>query len=282
MTSHPTVTAAGERIVILVSLVLAGVALLTIAELPARQMALDVLGSPLAVGISGRWLLGFLLVALTAAGTSDLVRSELQREHLELQYTATFWILPCLVTVAAVSAVPRPSDSSGDWLARVVLLGGLLAAVLIGEYGTIDVRGQYYRLARVALNVATYAAAFALYAAIYGLQVRSLVSATAVLAVTFPLALELLRGTEEQLSTTWLYAAIIAVVCGELTWALNRWGLTGLAGGGLLLIVFYTFSGVVQQQLAGRLNRRVVLEFATIGLIGTIIIWLSSPWLMGG
>jgi hypothetical protein len=281
MTTRPEQLNAGQRIAILVSLVIAGVALSSNVHLPSWQVEFNVLGSPLSVGISGAWLLAFVLVAITAAGTSDLVRAQLARERIELSYTATFWILPCLVTLAAAVAVPRQFDQMSGWLGSVVLLGTLLAAVVVGEYNTIDVQSPHYRLARVGLNIATYAAALALYSAIYGLQVRSLLSATAVLLVTFPLALELLRGTEEQLTTTWAYAGIIALVSAELTWALNRWGLTGLAGGGLLLIAFYTLSGVSQQHLAGRLNRRVALEFATIGLLGVVIIWLSSPWLVG-
>jgi hypothetical protein len=273
---------AGRHIVILTSLVLAGVALSSLTGLPSWRVELDVLGSPLAVGASTKWLVALLLVALTAVGVSDLVRDEVAQARVDLRYTATFWTLPCLVTLAAAAAVPQ--QATGDvagWLASIVLLGLLLAAVLAAEYGSIHLDAPHYRTARLGLNVATYGAAFALYAVVYGLQVRSLLSATAVILVTFPLALELLRGTEKQLTTTWLHAAIIALICGQLTWALNRWGLSALAGGGLLLVVFYTLSGVTQQYQAGRLNRHVVLEFVTIGLIGLAVIFLSSPWLSG-
>jgi hypothetical protein len=273
---------AGRHIVILTSLVLAGVALSSLTTLPAWRVELDVLGSPLAVGASAEWLVAGLLVALTAIGVSDLVRDEIGHAHIDLRYTTTFWTLPCLVTLAAVAAVAQQASSDvASWLVSILLLGLLLAAVLAAEYGTIHLDAPHYRTARLGLNVATYGAAFALYATVYGLQVRSLLSATAVMLVTFPLALELLRGTEEQLGTTWLHAAIVALVCGQLTWALNRWGLSALAGGGLLLVVFYTLSGVTQQYQAGRLNRRVVLEFVAIGLVGLAIIAISSPWLAG-
>ena len=273
---------AGERILILISLVMTGVTLSSLTHLPAWRVELSVLGSPLSLGVSGSALLTVALVALTAVGVSEVVQAETGRAHLGVRYMSTFWILPCLVTLAAALAIPRQFDQVGDWLASVVLLTGLLAAVIVAEYGSVNLSGRFYRGARLGLNLATYAAAFALYAAIYGLQVRSLVSGTVIFVVTFLLALELLRGTEEQLATTWLYAAIIALVCAEVTWALNRWGLSSLAGGGLLLIAFYTMSGVSQQYLAGRATRRVVLEFATIGLVGVVIVWLSSPWLTAG
>jgi hypothetical protein len=143
----------------------------------------------------------------------------------------------------------------------------------------VQLDSRHYRTARLGLNLATYLAAFALYATIYGLHVRSLVSATAVAVVTFPLALEILRLTEEQLATTWLHAAIVALVLGELTWAINAWGLSSLSGGALLLLVFYTLSGVTQQHLAGRLNRRVALEFVAIAVVGLVLILLNARWI---
>jgi hypothetical protein len=273
---------AGRHIVILTSLVLTGVTLLSLTMLPSWQMEIDVLGSPLTIGASAQWLIAALLVALTAVGVRDMVRDEVGRKHIDIRYIASFLTLPCIVTLAAAAAVPR--QASGDaagWFVSVVLLGTLLATVLAAEHGTIRMDSPHYRISRLVLNVATYGAAFALYATIYGLQVRSLLSATAVMIVTLPLALELLRGTEEQLGTTWQHAAIIALICGEVTWALNRWGLSALSGGALLLIVFYTFSGTTQQYQAGRLTRRVVFEFVVIGLVGLTLVVISSPWLAG-
>lgn len=271
-----------DRIGILVSLVLTGVALSSQAALPSWRIEMSVLGSPLSIGLSLTWLVTAALVAMTATGMAQIVRLESGTAAVDLRFMSTFWILPCLVTLAAVAAVHGQTADPAAWLGSLVLIGLLLAAVLAAEHGTVNVSGPHYRTARLSLNIATYAAAFALYTTIYATQVRSLLSATAVVLVTFPLALELLRGTQEQTESTWLHAAIIALVTGQLTWSLNRWGLSSLAGGGLLLIAFYTMSGLSQQHLASRLNRRVVLEFSTIALLGVAMIWISSPWLRGG
>jgi hypothetical protein len=269
----------GQQLVILVSLVVTGVALSSLAALPSWQAEFVVLGSPLSLGLTGRWILALAMVAVTAVGMADIVRFEVGGRMLDLRFMSTFWILPCLVTLAAVAAVPGQTGDVAGWLGTLVLIGVLLACVLAAEFGTVDLTGPYYRMSRLGLNIATYAAAFALYATIYGPQQRSLLSASAVMLVTFPLALELLRSTEEQLESMWLYAAIIALLEGELAWGIIRWGLGGLAGGGLLLVAFYTTTGVTQQYMAGRLNRRVVMEFLTIGLVGLAMIVLSIPWL---
>ena len=270
----------GDTIVLLISLVFTGIALASIAVLPSWHHQFMVFGSPLGIGVSGRWLLAGLLTALTAAGIDALVRSVPGNQHVDLRYTATFWVLPSLVTLAAATAIPSQIEDLSRWFGDMVLMGTLLSMVVIAEYGTLKMDTAVYRSARLALNIATYGAAFAIYATIFDLRARTLLSATAVLLVTFPLALELLRGTADQLRTTWLYASVVALVTAELTWVLNRLGLGSLAGGALLLLAFYTMSGIAQQYLAGRLNRWVILEFATIALLGFLAVALSAPWLL--
>jgi hypothetical protein len=269
-------TTATDRISQVISLVMTGVALSSIATLPAWAVELNVLGSPLTIGFSLRWALAGLLVGVAALGTDAVIRTGRVPGTADWRFTATFWVLPGLVTFAAAIAVPAQFGNLRAWLVSLFLMTGLLTGVLVAEHGTAQLEGQRYRLARLGLNLATYLAAFALYATIYGMQQRSLLSASLVALVTFPLALELLRLTEHELGTTWLLAAVVALVLGELTWALNALGLSALAGGSLLLLVFYTFTGVAQQALAGRLNRRIVLEFGAVAAAGLLLLWLAS------
>ncbi|MBC8255588.1 MAG: hypothetical protein H8E35_16385, partial [Ardenticatenia bacterium] len=43
-----------------------------------------------------------------------------------------------------------------------------------------------------------------------------------------------------------------------------------------LLLIFYLFVGMAQQQLLGRLTRRALIEFATVTLVGLLaILWLT-------
>lgn len=277
--STRTSLSSGDTIVLLLSLVIAGVALSSFVTLPSWHAEISVLGSPLGFGLSGRWLLAGLLAALTASGTDALVRSVPGRRTVDIRYTSTFWILPSLVALAAATAVPNQVADPRRWLGNLLLLSLLLATVVVAEYGTVRLDRPIYRSSRLMLNIATYGAAFALYATIYSVHARSLLSATAIMLVTFPLALELLRSTEEELATTWLYAGIVALVTAEITWPLNRWGLSALSGGALLLLVFYILSGISQQHLAGRLNRWVLFEFMAVGLVGVVLLGLGVSWL---
>jgi hypothetical protein len=278
----PTESPPLGRAVLLASVVMTGVALSPHATLPTWRVEFDVLGSPLGIGVGGGSLLLGFLVLLTATGVDALVRTVPELRTVPLRYTVTTWFLPCLVTIAAAAAAPVQVAYPAQWLLGLLVMGGLLLLIVLATLGTVHTASRYHRVARLGLNVGTFVAAFALYFGIYGLQVRSLLSATAVMLVTFPLALELMRGTAEQLGTTWLYAAVVAVVTGQLTWALNAWGLSPSAGGAVLLLAFYTFGGISQQHLARRLNRRVVLEYVLTAVFGLAVIWVSSPWLMGG
>ncbi len=261
-----------DRIMLLVCLVMSGVAMSSAAVFPTRSIAFNVFGSPLGIDVSARWVLAGLLILLVALGMDGLVRRISGHRHIDLRYSTTFWILPGLVTLAAATVVPQQFGSPSVWLGDIVLLGVLLSLVVAGECGTVRLDTPWFRTARLGLNIATYGAALALYAFIYSLQARSLISSTAVIVVTFPLALELLRSTEENLETTWLYAFVIAVVAGQVSWPLNALGLSALYGGALILLAFYTLTGLTQQFLAGRLNRSVAAEFGSVALIALAMV----------
>ncbi|MEO8082945.1 MAG: hypothetical protein ABI780_03925 [Ardenticatenales bacterium] len=272
----------GDRSVVLISLVLTGIAVASLPTIPPLKLSLSVLGSPLGIAIDGVWLIGALVVVMTAVGMDAIVRMETGHEHVDVRYAATFWILPCLVTLAAAVAIPRLHAQAGSWIgqwvASVILLGGLLTLVIVAERHTMRQDDVHYRSARLGLNFATYSAALALYAAIHFLHQRSLISVPTVMLVTFPLALELLRSSEEQLDNTWFHAGLVAIVLGELTWAINLLGMSALRGGGVLLVAFYAFSGIAQQHLAGRLTPRVVIEYVSTAVVGLVLIGLSGGW----
>jgi hypothetical protein len=62
-----------------------------------------------------------------------------------------------------------------------------------------------------------------------------------------------------------LYAAVLGLAVGEVTWALNYWLIGPLAGGLLLLAALYVGAGIVQSHLVGQLTRRTLIEFAGVG-----------------
>lgn len=270
------VLASLDRLSLLVSFVLVGLTLSLILDLPSRRVELSLLGSEASVTVSGTWLIALMLAALTAAGVDSIARTH-PRVHLgEARYIFILWILPSLIVLAATVLLSM-TEVRVYGLIGVGLAGALLAAVVLAEYVTIDLRDRWYSAARLGINLAVYLAALVLFATIYSWKVRSLYSAPAIGGAAGLLALELLRGSEADLGRTWLYAAVVGLSIGEFVWALNYWNITGFIGGALLLIFFYALSGIVQQYLWGRLNRLVFFEFSVIVLGAVVLLFRFRP-----
>lgn len=161
-------------------------------------------------------------------------------------------------------------------------------AVYWAQVHTIVVGDRFYGISQAVLNIGSHLCAFLLFATVYGLKMRSLISATAVALITFLLVYELLaRDTSWHLAmnlpvegrrqTVLLLSLVCGLVLGELTWGLNYWAaLTTLVGGAFLLVVFYVVYGLVSQYVDHKLNRQTLLEFALVGLGGMTAVFVSA------
>ncbi len=91
------------------------------------------------------------------------------------------------------------------------------------------------------------------------------------------LAVELLRSTTSDVKMVLGYGMIVGLILGEVTWALNYWLLANLTGGLLLLLIFYLLTGLAQQGIQGRLNRRVLIEFGVFATVAIVLIVAVGP-----
>ncbi len=270
----PHIGAPLERISLLTGLVMIGLTLALLLEFPSGRLGFSIFGSEVSLVLSGTWLLALILAALSAAGVDSIVRLH-PRVHLgETRYIFILWILPVVIVVTGTLLLTL-TEVRVYGLVSVALTGALFFLAILGEFYSIDVADRFYSAARLGVNLVVYLVALVLFATIYGWKIRSLISSPAIgLAAGF-LSLELLRGAEEDFRRTWLYAAAVGLILGELAWALNYWNLSGFIGGGLLFIFFYIFTGLVQQYLWKRLSARVLIEFAAIGLGAlALLAWL--------
>lgn len=260
-----------------ISLVMLGLVLSAASALPGRELALTVLGSQLTVPLSGLTQLAIVMVGLACAGADAVIDAHPLNRRRSLAYSAAFWALPAALMVACLYLV-RELSWWGYRLGFVFSAGSLLAVVIMAQYHTVAQDDPRVREARMGLNALSYALAVFFFVVIYGSRLRSVVSATAVLLVSGFLSLELLRGSREEIRRTWLYAGVIALLMGEATWVLNYLALEARAGGGLLLVLFYAMTGLVQQNLWGRLTRRVTLEYLVLSAAAVAFILLAFRW----
>lgn len=265
-----------DRLSLLISLVLVGLTLSLILDLPSQRLTWEILGSDASITVSGNWLIALGLAALTAAGVNSIVRQHPHVHLVNTRYVLILWILPTTIVVTATWLLSFADVRAyGTYaLLLIVLAGALLAAAIVGQYVTIDLNDRAYNTARLGVNLIVYLVAWILFVALYNLKVRSLFSAPALGLASGLLALELLRSSEAAFGRTWLYATLIGLVMAEILWALNYWNLPGLGGGILLLTVFYAATGILQQYLWERINRIVLIEFALV-VVGALVLILG-------
>jgi hypothetical protein len=265
-----------ERASVVATLVVLGLILASFLQFPTRSYDLTVLGSPLSVNLTQTALMAALLVGITCAGTDSIVRSHPTAQRIEARYSFVTWTLPGLTVLLATLLLPQ-APSQLYRLAGYVLIGLILLLVISAEYYTVDPSHRLYLTARLSLNAWAYLVALVLFVLIYSAKARSLISATGVTLVSTLLALEFLRSAGRSFGRTALYAAIAGLCTGEIIWAMNYWRIHGVTGGLILLLGFYVATGLANQQLQGRLTRRVLIEYGAVALIGLFVLLQFGP-----
>ncbi len=265
-----------ERAGVVAALVVLGLILAAYLQLPTWSYSLTVLGSPLTISLSQTALMAALLVGITCTSTDAIVRSHPTARQIEARYSFVTWTLPGLTVLLAVVLLPRLPTQLYR-LTGYVLTGLVLILVISAEYHTVDPAGRRYLAARLGLNAWAYLLALVIFVLIYSAKARSLLSATGVTLVSTLLALEFLRSAGRGFGRTALYALIAGLSTGEIVWAMNYWRISGVTGGLILLLGFYVFTGLANQQLQGRLTRRVLVEYGLVALFGLAVLLRWGP-----
>lgn len=265
----------GERLRIILSIILLGLLLSLLVDLPIWLVTLPAWGSELTLQVSTPWVMGSVLLLVTIAGIEALASTHPLAGRRGVGEHSTLWGLPSLVVLLATFILrflsPSPLALAGAALFTAVLLGYILWA----QYHTLDPQDPYFNLSRQSLQGIVYVFAFLVFAVLYGLKVRSLLSATGIGLFSLLLATELLR--EWSPTRAWGYGLLIGLAQGELTWGLNYWGIGALPGGLILFLAFYLLTGLVREWLRGRLIPRVVLEYALFTLVSLFLILNAFP-----
>lgn len=281
--SEPTLprashTAPLERLSLLISLVVVGLGMSRVLDLPPRTLEFSVLGSRATITLSGAWLFAIVLAVLTATGVESIHRSH-PRVHLsQTRYTAILWILPALQVALAALILPFFSAVFLYGFVFILLAAGLLTVIILAEYHTIDASDALYAISRLGLNLAGYALALILFWSVYNVKARSLLSAPIIGTVSALVALELLRGNEAGVRRTWLYGAAIGLMMGEVLWAMNYWNVNGLFAGLVMTTLFYVLVSTAQQYLWGHLSWWMLAEFALVILIVAFLAFRFAPF----
>lgn len=266
-----------DRISVATWVIVFGLGVSLLLEIPTTQIAFRALGSPITLSLSAGTVMALLLALAAAAGTESIVRLHPQFPRRLRSATWAYWALPMAIasiTVVLLGQVPT------RLLQVIVMLlaGAILAVAFYSLYATVEPGQPGFRRARFVLDALSYGAALLLFLFVYQTRTRSLLSGTLVSLTATLLAIEILRTSTPKTSLVLIYGAIVGLLLGEITWALNYWPLLpGLTGGLLLLLSFYLAVGIAQQGLQRRLTRRVLLEFAVFGALALALIMIFAP-----
>ena len=273
---HPTLIPARQRLSVFIGLILLSLVLTQFVELPTRALAVTVFGSPLGIELDAGWLMAVLLASLVCTGADALVRTHPRVHEVSLRYTFVYWILPGLMGLAAARLLSEPV-ARPVWVAGLAATGALFAVVLTAEYTTVDPVAPVYPQARLFLNVIAYTLAFVLFILIYQTRGRSLMTATAMLVISFALSLDLLWHAGAKLSQTFLLSTAVGLVLGESSWAMNYWQVSAWSAGLLLMLIFYVMTGIASQHIQEKLSRRMLVEFFIVAVVGIVVLMAFRP-----
>jgi hypothetical protein len=266
-----------DRIGIGAWLLVFGIGLSLLVDLPTITLNLRAFRTPLNIALGDAIFAAVLLAVLAAAVTESVVSLHPYLQRQRRSHTWVFWALPMALAIIAPLVLPQAETRPVQVLGLAVA-GALLVMALNFLYGTVEPGRPGYRRGRLILDALTYGSALLLFLFVYQTRTRSLLSGSLTAFTALLLAVELLRTTTDRVSLTLSYSLVIGLILGEVTWALNYWKLLpDLTGGLLLLLIFYLLTGIAQQGLQGRLSRRVLAEFALFTIVALVLIALVGP-----
>jgi hypothetical protein len=259
-----------DRLSVLTAIILLAYALARALHLPTRTVGTSLLGSALGFELSGPVLMLLVVAALISAGSDTLIRSHPRLAGWTGYATVAHWIMPGAAALALGSLLNRTPGGALWWIG-LGLSAIVLIALLVAEYTVVDRTDAAWDVAALGLTAGLYALALLLFGLLHSLSVRALISATAAGFVASALALRLFLLKAPGANGAGLYALLIGLVTAETIWALSYWRVPAGGAALLALVPFYVGTGVAQQHLAGRLTRRLWLEYLAVGALGLVI-----------
>ena len=258
-----------DRLSVLTAIILLAFALARTVQLPTRPVRAMLFGSSIGFDLNGPFVLLVLVAALISAGADSLMRSHPELRGASLARSMVHWILPGGAALGLGLLLNRLPAGVG-WWAGLGFAAVFMVLVLIAEYTVVapDDAGFYW--AALGLTVLAYAIALTFFTLLRASSGRAAITATAAALVSGLIGLRLVLLAGATRLDALSHAGVIGLCLGQCTWALNYWPAGALGTGLILLVVFYTCTGLTQQHLVGNLTRRVLIEFGVVAALGLL------------
>ena len=257
-----------DRLSVLTAVIILAYALARFLDLPAQAVGATLFGATLGVAVSGPLLIQLLVAALISTGADLLIRSHPRyAEPAAPRTTVVHWIVPGAAALVVGAGLERLPDGPA-WWAGLAGAAFTLMAVLVAEFTVVDHADPGHDAAGLALGALAYGLALVMFAILHSSGMRALAAAGIAGVVAAGLAWRLFVLNGASLACGALYGLVVGLICAEALWAVLYWRVGPGAAAALLMLVFYLSAGLAGQHLAGRLTRRVWLEYGLVGLLG--------------
>jgi hypothetical protein len=260
-----------DRLSVITGALVLALALARLVDVPGRPFEVTVLGSPLGITLSENSIMLLTIVGMTVTGAESLIRSHPLARQGEVGRSLLYWIIPGTLGAALTSWLGT-IDDLGLWTLALFASALLIPLAMAAEYAMVSPRARNDVRLYWGQMALAHVVALILFTVIYGARVRGLLSGPAVFVVTALLATRLFWAAGETVTKALVYGAAAGLVLAEMIWVLNYLPLSELRGGLILFILFYVFVGIIQQYLAGRFGRRILLEYAGVALLSLTVV----------
>ncbi len=224
--------------------------------------------------LSGRTLLGAIVIGLACTGTDALLHSHPKVQSGQVRRPLLRCILPTAVTLAAWVLLARLPNLESR-LMGIAATVAALAVLMAAEYFAADPAAHERGAVAVFLQLVTYSVAALLYGASYpaSLDVNAARGGTVVSAL---MALRLL-GEDDLPLVRILWASVsIGLLLGAISWLLHPQVASAVTYSLTLVVFLYVLVGLARQSLWSKLRRGVVLEYLLVGLAALALLFFYT------
>ena len=260
-----------ERLSMVVSLTLIGLALYFVVDLPPQTATFTLYGAPVAVTTSTRLLAAILLGGLALTGAGAVMRAHPGRR---ISYAYPFWVNATLIVVLATLMLTQLGNVLA-WTLGLAITGALLWLSILAEYRMLrPAKNGGARWARLWSQGMSYALMPAWMLLMYQSQLGIVWQMAGIFAVSGLLASSLYKSHVQAARYGGVFSFLSALTLTQFAWVLNFWSLSAVEAALLAFLFFYIFSGLVEAHFKEGLSKRRLGEYAVVAVVGlTLIVW---------
>ncbi len=253
-----------NRVSVLASAILLSYTLAGFISFPAQILTIQLPGIFFEFQLNVQVVVSLFVAGLTATGADWLVR-----EHPSFQerFTIQHWLLPALVAWV-IGLILFQQPFSLLWWIIFAVGGVILILVLVAEYIVVDPNDVRQIPAVIGLTAISYALFLMLAITIRAAEIRLFLLTP---AISLGCALTSLRTLHLRLHHRWAFTAtaVIAIIIGQLSAALNYLNIEPITFGLILLGPAYALTSLVGGLLEKKYWRQVMVE----PIVVLIFVW---------